>query len=71
MNRLEKIKKRYIGKWIALKDKEVIATSSDFHELHKTLKQKHVKDICVIKSPTKEEKKYGFLLLKCVLRKEN
>ena len=70
MDRLEKIKKKYVGKWIALSDEKVIAASPDFHELHKTLKQKNVKDIFVVKSPTKEEKKYGFLLLKCILKKE-
>lgn len=62
MERLEQIKKENVGKWIALKDEEVMAVDTDYHELHKILKEKGIKDVMVIRSPSPEEKKVEFLL---------
>jgi len=63
MKSLEKIKKENIGKWIALKDKKVIIVNTDYHELHKTLKEKKVVgDIYVFYSPDPNEEKYEFML---------
>lgn len=62
MEKIEQIKKENVGKWIALKDLEVIAVDIDYHELHKILKEKKIKDVMVIHSPSPEEKKVEFLL---------
>jgi len=62
MSRLEKIKKQYVGKWIAIRGKEIIAVDSDYHELHKSLREKNVKEVMVIHSPSPEERKVEFLL---------
>lgn len=64
MDNLEEIKRKNAGKWIALKGTDVIASSRDYHELHRILKEMGVKEkITVIHSPSEEEKKYGFLLI--------
>lgn len=59
---IEQIKKEHVGKWIALKDSEIIAVDADYHELHKILKEKRFRDIMVIYAPNPEEKKVEFLL---------
>lgn len=60
---IEKIKKKYIGMWVALKGSKVLAFSKDYHELHQTLKKKHVKGSIEVKYfPNPKEKKYEILL---------
>ena len=58
---IEKAKEEYIGKWIGLKGKEVVAVSDTHEEIYKQLKEKSMSDVYVFYSPTEEEKKYGFL----------
>ncbi|MFB0522821.1 MAG: DUF5678 domain-containing protein [Candidatus Bathyarchaeia archaeon] len=58
---IEKVKEEYIGKWIGLKGKEVVAVSDTHEEIYKQLKEKAMSDVYVFYSPTEEEKKYGFL----------
>lgn len=58
---LEKIKKENVGKWIAIRDTEVVATSRTFREVMRIVKEMGIKDITVVYSPTEEEKKYGYL----------
>lgn len=63
MKSLEKIKKRYVGKWIALSGGKVVAVNSDYHELHKGLKEKVVGNyVEVIYSPSPKDKKYETML---------
>ena len=62
MEKLEQIKKENRGKWIALKDLEIVAVDADYHELHKKLKEKGIKEVMVIYSSSPDEKKVEFLL---------
>ena len=63
MKALEKIKKKYTGKWIALSGGRVVAVSTDYHELHKGLKEKVVDNsVEVIYSPSPKDKKYETML---------
>ncbi len=62
MKSLEKIKNKYVGKWIALSGGKVVAVNSDYHELHKDLKEKNFRDIYVVYSPSPEDKKYETML---------
>lgn len=62
MKSLEKIKNRYVGKWIALSDGKVVAVNSDYHELHNDLKEKNFKEIYVVYSPSPEDKRYETML---------
>ena len=48
MKRIEQIKKGNVGKWIAIEKGKVIVVNSDYHELHKVLKEKNVSDVYVI-----------------------
>jgi len=63
MKSLEKIKNKHVGKWIALSAGKVVAVNSDYHELHRDLKEK-VKNGCVevIYSPSPKDKKYETML---------
>ncbi len=60
---IEEIKKKNVGMWIAVRGDNVIVKSKDYHELHKMLKEKGLKEkITVVHSPSPEDKKHGFLL---------
>jgi len=58
---VEKVKREHIGKWIGLKDNEVVVVSETHDEIYKQLKEKGISDVYVFYSPTEKEKKYGFL----------
>jgi len=58
---LEKVKRKHIGKWIGLKDGDVVVVSDTHEDLYGELKKKGVDGVYVFYSPTDEEKKYGFL----------
>ena len=58
---IEEVKRKYVGKWIAIKGKDVIAVCDTHEEVYKKLKEKNVNEAYVVYSPTEEEKKYGFL----------
>jgi len=51
---------KYPGKWVAISDNKVIATSENIEELTKKIKQ--LNDILIAYSPTPSEKKIGYLL---------
>jgi len=61
MELVEKVKKEYVGKWIGLRGRDVVAVSDTHDEIYRQLKEKGVSDVYVFYSPTEEEKKYGFL----------
>jgi len=48
------------GKWVAISDDKVIATSENIEELTEKIKQ--LNDVLVAYSPTPSEKKIGYLL---------
>jgi len=50
-----------VGKWIGLKDGDVVAISDTHEDLYRELRKKSIDDVYVFYSPTEEEKKYGFL----------
>lgn len=60
---LEEIKKKYVGKWIAVRGKVVVAFSDTHEELLKKLKEKSIDNVYIMYSPTEEEKEYEFLFL--------
>jgi len=57
----KKVKRKYVGKWIGLKDGSVVAVSDTHEDLYKELRKKGVDEVYVFYSPTEKEKKYGFL----------
>lgn len=61
MDKIEKIKEKYIGMWIGIKDDEPVVVSESHRELYKQLKEKDISGVYVFYSPTEAEKKYGFL----------
>jgi len=58
---VEKAKREHIGKWIGLKDGDVIVVSDTHEDLYTELKKKGADGVYVFYSPTEKEKKYGFL----------
>jgi len=60
MELVENVKKEYVGKWIGLRGRDVIAVSDIHDEIYRQLKEKGVSDVYIFYSPTEEEK-YGFL----------
>jgi len=58
---VEKVKKEYVGRWIGLRGRDVVAVSDTHDEIFRQLKEKGVSDVYVFYSPSEEEKKYGFL----------
>lgn len=57
----EKVKREHVGKWIVLKNSDVVAVSETREDLYRELKKKGVDGVYVFYSPTEKEKKYGFL----------
>ena len=58
---VEKVKREYVGKWIGVKDGNVVLVSDTHEDLYRELKRKGVNGVYVFYSPTEEEKSYGFL----------
>jgi len=60
IKKYDKLMSKHPGKWVAISNGEVIATSSDIEELTQKIKQ--LNDVLVAYSPTPSEKKVGYLL---------
>ena len=58
---MEEVRKKFVGRWIALKDGRVLTVSDSHDELMREVKQKGLDGIYVFYSPTEKEKKYEFL----------
>ena len=58
---VEKAKREHVGKWIGLRDGEIVAISDTHEDLYRELKRKGVDGVYVFYSPTEKEKEYGFL----------
>ena len=58
---IEKIKRENMGRWIGIKEGELVATSENHRDIYKVLKEKNLSGVYVFYSPTEKEKKYGFL----------
>jgi len=62
---VEKLKSKHVGKWIGLKDANVVGTSRTHEGILKKLKQGNIDGVYVFYSPTEKEKEYGFLFWEC------
>jgi hypothetical protein len=60
-DKIEKIKAENVGRWVGIRNDEVVVVSSSHRGLYKQLKKEGISGAYVFYSPTKEEKKYGFL----------
>ena len=60
IKKYDKLMSQHPGKWVAITDNKVIATSKNIEELTKKIKQ--LNDVLVVYSPTPSEKKVGYLL---------
>jgi len=60
IKKYDKLMSQHPGKWIAISNDVVIATSENIEELTEKIKQ--LNDILVVYSPTPSEKKIGYLL---------
>jgi len=60
IKRYDKLISKHQGKWVAISNDKVIATSENIEELTKKIKQ--LNDVLVAYSPTASEKKIGYLL---------
>jgi len=60
---VEEIKRRYVGKWIGAKGKEVVAVFDSHEELIKEIRKKGLDNVYVFYSPSPKEKEYEFLFL--------
>lgn len=60
---LEMVKRRHLGKWIGLKETDVLVVSDSHDEVLKELRNRDVDGAYVFYSPTETEKQYGFLFL--------
>ena len=60
IRKYDRLLDKHPGKWVAIADDKVIATSENIDEL--TKKIKHKNDVLVAYSPTPSEKKVGYLL---------
>ena len=60
IKKYDKLMNQHPGKWVAISDNKVIATSENIEELTQKIKQ--LNDVLVAYSPTPSEKKIGYLL---------
>jgi len=60
IKKYDKLMNKHPGKWVAISNDKVIATSENIEELTKEIKQ--LNDVLVAYSPTPAEKKIGYLL---------
>ena len=60
---IEEVKRKYVGKWVGAKGKEVVAVFDSHEELIKKLKEKWLDDVYVFYSPSPKEKEYEFLFM--------
>jgi len=60
IKKYDKLISQHPGKWVAISDDKVIATSENIEELTEKIKQ--LNDVLVTYSPTPSEKKVGYLL---------
>ena len=58
---IEKVKSEYAGRWVGVKNGEVVAVSETHEGLYKILREKSLNGVYIFYSPTEEEKRYGFL----------
>jgi hypothetical protein len=59
---VEEIKRRYVGKWIGAKGKEVVAVFDSHEELIKEIKKKGLDNVYVFYSPSGPYFYFGFWL---------
>lgn len=59
LRRYDKLMSQHPGKWVAISDNKVIATSENIEELTNKIRQ--LNDILIAYSPTPSEKKVGYL----------
>jgi hypothetical protein len=60
---LETVKRKYVGRWIALKGEDVLVVSDSHDEILRQLREKAADGVYVFYSPTENEKEYGFLFV--------
>jgi hypothetical protein len=60
IRKFDRLMSKHPGKWVAISNDKVIATSKDIEELTKKIKQ--LNDVLIAYSPTPSEKKIGYLL---------
>jgi len=60
IKKFDKLMSKHPGKWVAISNNKVIATSENIEELTQKIKQ--LNDVLVAYSPTPSEKKIGYLL---------
>lgn len=60
LRKYDKLMSQHPGKWVAISDNKVIATSENIEELTNKIRQ--LNDILIAYSPTPSEKKVGYLL---------
>jgi len=60
IKKYDKLMSQHPGKWVAISNDKVIATSENIEELTKKIEQ--LNDVLIAYSPTPSEKKVGYLL---------
>jgi len=58
---LDGIKKKFAGKWVGVKGREVVAVSDSHEELLRKVKRKGLDEVYIFYVPTEKEKKYEFM----------
>lgn len=58
---VDKVKRKYVGKWIGLKDGKVVVVSDTYEGVYEELRRRGIDGVYVFYSPTEEERRYGFL----------
>jgi len=65
------VKQKHLGKWIGVKENEVLVVSDSHDEVLRELAKKRIDDAYVFYSPTETEKQYSFLFLVCKWKLSN
>ncbi|MEM2917596.1 MAG: DUF5678 domain-containing protein [Candidatus Bathyarchaeia archaeon] len=58
---LQEVEKKFVGKWVGVKEKEVVVVAENHEEIIKEIKRKGLNEVYIFYVPSEKEKKYEFL----------
>jgi len=58
---MDEVKKKFVGKWVGVKGRAVVAVSESHDEIVREIKREGLDGVYIFYVPSEKEKKYEFL----------